>query len=148
MQAPFNATYTVLDHTADTGFILQGDSAEAVFACAVEALFAVMGAPTQPGPSAFTEVTAQGASCEDALFNLISDLIFRFEVRGEHWQQVETVTVTQGAEGVAVSVSGAVRWVDRGITQGLTEVKAPTYHGLAWREVRAGLVAARVILDL
>jgi SHS2 domain-containing protein len=166
MRAPFDATYTVLNHTADIGFILQGDSPEAVFARAVEAVFATMGAPTHPSAGGPFSLTVRGESLAQALFNLVSELIFHFEVSGHYWRDVTEVVVTRAALETArghdgdgdgdgdgggewaVALTGRGCHVDRAQPQGLIEVKAPTYHGLAWKAQRPGLVAARIILDL
>ncbi len=144
------AHYTVLDHTADLGIIVQGDSLEAVFSCASQAMFALMGEPQQPDPKfAPIHIEADGDSLEDLLVNLLSELLAAFELEGQYLSALPRVVLTElGAGRWCAVLDGESQYVDRSIPQELIEIKAPTYHALAVRFPKPGLVAARVIFDL
>jgi SHS2 domain-containing protein len=136
------ATYRLLDHTADLGFECEGPTREALFATAAVALADII-ARVEPLSAAETVTVEAMAHDDDArLRAFLDEVLFRFETKG--FLPKEAAVAIDG-DRVKATLRGQT--VDLATHPIERVVKAVTYHGLEVEE-RDGAWWARVILDL
>jgi SHS2 domain-containing protein len=136
--------YELVEHTADTGILVRGDSMADLFERAAAALFDVMVDidRVRPGDEAET-VTADGIDRETLLVSWLGELLSRAMAKEFVYGAFEVVSIDDAR--VVGRVWGEPLDVARHDFR--TEVKAVTYHHLLVSEDRDGW-SARVILDL
>ena len=136
--------YQLVEHTADTGILVRGDSLPDLFERAAAALFDVMADIDRVRPEEEAEtVEVDAIDRETLLVGWLGELLGRAMAKGWIYGAFEVEEIDD--ERVVGRVWGEPLDPDRHDFR--TEVKAVTYHHLLVSEDRDGW-SARVILDL
>jgi SHS2 domain-containing protein len=135
--------YVYLDHTADVGFRAYGDTVEAVFAHAAEALFDVLTALDQIRPTHQHDLKVEADDLEALMVRWLNELLYRFETEALLFRRFLVNTVENGR--LWASCWGETFDPARhGIKTG---IKAATYHQIYVTQ-RGDLWESQVFLDL
>jgi SHS2 domain-containing protein len=118
--------YRIVEHPADTGFEVWGDSLARLFEAAAMAFFDIMWrlGPSRKGPPRTIEVTA--GDREELLVNFLEEFHYLYDAEGLVCTRVEILTITER------KVTARVWLRDFNDAQDLEllSVKAVTYHQL------------------
>jgi SHS2 domain-containing protein len=134
--------YEVLDHTADTGIIAYGVTANELFENAAWGMFDLMFDLAGLDPARDVPVMAPGDTCEELLVNWLSELLYHSETLG---LALCYFTVDRLEDG---GVQGSAGGVPAGsLALRGAPIKAVTYHDLAIVE-NPDLWWARIIFDV
>ncbi len=120
--------YTVIEHTADVGLDLEGDSLELLLADAIKGLFHLIGTPPLPPGTQSQRWTCSGLDLEDLLVRLLAEALARWCIDGHYLAGPLAIVVHRDASGWQAEVDGAAHPLPRDLDLDLTEVKAVTYH--------------------
>ena len=136
--------FELLDHTADSGLRIFGDSLPRLFENAAFGLLAtVVEGLEEAAPEDGVELRLSAPSNEELLVDWLNDRLYRFEANEEihAWPRVTSL----GAGELASD--SHYRRIDWERDTFHAEVKSATYHGLSLVETN-GTWIAEVILDL
>ena len=132
--------YEELGHTADVGLRVRAGSAAALYACAAEGLFSLLGAEPVNEPLRRATVNVAAFDAESLLVQWLNELLF----------QHETEAVVLGRCRVTAwspeRLTAEVAW-HRPVHPPHTHIKAVTYHLLRVAETGDGWLA-EVYFDL
>jgi SHS2 domain-containing protein len=136
--------FRFLEHTADMGLEVVGETLEELFVHAAEGLREMIFGPL-PERAADQEerIVLDGEDGEELLVGWLNELLFRLETRG--FVPLSFRVERIGATGLAAVVSG-VSLAGSGLRV-LREVKAVTYHRLMLERLRQGW-RANLYVDL
>ena len=137
-----------LDHTADVGMEIRGDSLDELFSrAAAGSIWVATGrAPHRGGRDETVRVESE--ELEGLLRSWLRELLYRFEVEGQEASEVENLTFGERDTGM-LTLAATVRMVPAP-EQPLREIKGVTWHGLTIRSpssMEPGWFA-RVIFDV
>lgn len=144
------ANYTILDHTADTGFEVFGKTKEELFANSVAALFDLIldqsgGQPASPGEREEEKsIAVEGGDIEDLLVNFLREVLYLFN--GKKWVLTNCRPVEITDKSIDAQLFGEP--YDQQKHHVKTEIKAVTYHDLSVAKTSEGGWKARVIFDV
>lgn len=118
-------SYSVLDHTADTGIEVSAETLAELVRCAAMGMFELM-ADLEPCPSSpEVEIDLPARSETDMLIDALSELLYESEVRDLHFCHFEVEE--DGNSGLAIRARGRP-WPEVEVTG--PPIKAVTYHDL------------------
>jgi len=132
----------MLDHTADLGVRVCGDTLEGLFETAAFALFDNLVELKEVGEDVQEAVAVQGMDLPELMVNWLNQLLFLWETRLLLFSRFRIDTM--GDTVLAGRAWGEYYDADR--HELLTDIKAATYHNLRIEE-RNGLWTADIILD-
>jgi SHS2 domain-containing protein len=135
--------YKLLDHTADLGMIVKGDSCEGLFRNAGMALIDIMILNKAPESGEKKEISINGNDLPDLMVKWLSELLYLFEVEHLITTEIEVNQLSPSHLSVSLMTVG----FDSRYHEVLREIKAVTYHQVEVRE-DGSLWTARVIFDL
>jgi protein archease len=137
------ASYREIEHTADLGIEVTAADLPALFACAGEALYALIADPATIESRDTVTISATGEGPEELLHSWLCELLAFFNIQGFVGRQCEIAHIGDGR--VQAKVSGEKLDLKRHAFH--TEIKGVTYHDFrVWRE--SGAWHARVIFDV
>jgi SHS2 domain-containing protein len=135
--------YTLIDHTADIGIDVLGNSLQELFANAAYALFDIITDISKVERKTEYQVTVTGIDREQLLVNWLSELLYMHDVKNLLFQDFCITNIRENQ--LSASVWGEVFREDKHVIK--TEIKAVTYHALSvFQENKQW--KARVIFDL
>ena len=137
-------TYEYLEHTADAGMRVWGDSVDSLFTHAAMGLFELMAVLDSIDETVSIEIEVSADSIEMLLVSWLDELIYQHEVELIFFKRVEILSIN--SEGLFARAYGEPTNFDKHIVY--TEIKAVTYHQLYVREIENGVWEAQVIFDL
>lgn len=135
--------YRIIEHTADTGFEVRGDSREQVYEHAAMAFFQIMwhlGSPSQ-NKAASIEVT--GIDGEELLVNFLEEFLYRYDAK----RMVCTMVEVDSVEDNRLQARAWLQEFDETQDRELLSVKAVTYHQLFIGREKDTWIA-RIFLDI
>ncbi len=125
--------YQELAHTAEVGLRVRAATSAALFACAAQGLFALIGA--EPGDHSVRRiVTVKSFDAESLLVDWLSELLYLYETTGEAYDRV--AITTWAPTHLMAEVEGGLP-----AQPPLRSLKAITYHGLRLIEESDGWLA-------
>ena len=135
--------YRIIEHTADLGLEIFGNSPDELFANAAFAVFDLMADLAPVRTDQERTITVDGADWEDLLVNYLREILYMFN--GEGLLLTEFVIREIGPR----HLSGVVRGEPFDIRKHTVkkEIKAVTYHGVTVEELREGW-RGKVIFDV
>jgi SHS2 domain-containing protein len=118
--------YRIIEHTADTGFEVRGNSQKQVFETAALAFFHLMWriGSTMDNPPEAIEVT--GCDVKELLVNFLEEFLYLYDAKGFVCSQLKVETVTD----TKVCAKAWLQQFNDTRDQALLGVKAVTYHQL------------------
>ena len=131
--------YSLIEHTADTGFRVTAGSVQGLFADAGMALAGIAGA-SGGRETVRTEVTVEGIDQADLLVRWLQELLYLMEVRRVRISRLEIPEL--GDTRMTAVVKG-----EYGSGPPAREIKGVTYHGLEIRRAGGGCEAV-IIVDV
>jgi SHS2 domain-containing protein len=141
MDAPF---YEPLDHTADLGWAVWGDSWEELCENAGRALTDTLVDLGKVEPRQEVQWRVQTSTPERLLVRHLEEILFQFDAKGMVFSRFQISRL--GTDGLSCRAWGEP--LDRDKHGFKTEIKAVTYHQLKIERESDGRYSARVILDV
>jgi len=124
-----------LGHTAEVGMRVRSASAATLFACAGQAMFALIGAESdRESFAAQRTVTLDAPDIESLLVDWLNELVYLHETTGEVYPECRVI------EWTPTSLSATITGYQPSQSPAL-HVKAVTYHELQVREEQDGWMA-------
>ena len=141
---PGTASYSLLDHTGDTGLLLRAPSLPELFRQAAHGFYTVL----LETPSAVTstdewEIKLEEDDVDTLLVSWLSELNYHFSVLGKVYREYE---LQISGKQLQARLHGTEFDPDR--HQVLREIKAITFHQLEVRQTVDQNWTAQVILDI
>jgi SHS2 domain-containing protein len=133
-----------IDHTADLGIEVEGDTVQELFRRAGLALFSLMVSLEGVETREEREVLVEAEGWEDLIHDWLSRLLHIFLLDGFIAQTIEVTGIT--AERVEARLWGEKLDFER--HDFYTEIKAVTYHQLSVSQSANGCWQARIIFDV
>jgi SHS2 domain-containing protein len=118
--------YTVIEHTADTGIVVEAKTLEELFAVSGCAMFDLMVDVTKVEPAEEAKVSLEADSIEELLIHWLNELLFRSEISGMFFSRFEVSSIRNNALKAQV-MGEPYNQKKHEIGQG---IKAATYHEL------------------
>jgi protein archease len=137
------ARYELVDHTADIGLAVTGESADELFAEAAVALADLLFDPQEVAELEERRVELEAPSRDELLVRWLNELIYLRDADSFLWRSVEIGF--DGERRLSARLRGEV--FHQGKHRVRSGVKAATYHLLEVIEVQEGW-SARIILDV
>ncbi len=135
--------FEVLDHTADIGLIVRGETLKALFENAGKGFFHLVTDLRKVKRRVERRVDLKGESLDRLMVDWLSELLYLHDVESLLFREFKVESV--GEDGLGAVAKGEP--FQEGIHVIKTEVKAVTYHQIEVRQEK-GRWRARVILDL
>jgi SHS2 domain-containing protein len=135
--------YEVIEHTADTGIVVEARNLEELFAVAGCAMFDLMVDVATVQPAEEAKVSLEADSIEELLVAWLNELLFRAEVSGVFFSRFEVSSV-KDKKLRAVVKGEPYDSKKHAVGQ---SIKAATYHELQVTRKDGGWLA-RVIFDI
>lgn len=137
-----NGIYEIIDHTADIGVRVHGQTMPELFEHAAFALFDVMFDISGVQPVFEREFTCRRDSYEELLVEWLGNLLYVFDTERIVFSRFHV----ERLDGQFLSARAFGEHYEAGRHDLKTLIKAVTYHGLCVQQTHAGF-AATVILD-
>jgi SHS2 domain-containing protein len=144
--APRPMAYRLLEHTADLGVEVQGQSLNDLFAECVAALTDCLTRHDRVQPMETRRLALTAPDLEQILVALLTEVVVLFEIEGLVFRRAE-VAVEQSEKQCSLTATLQGEPFDLNRHGFKTLVKAVTYHGLSIRQGRAGW-RARIVFDI
>jgi len=135
--------YKFIDHTADIGIKIWGESLKELFENAAYALFDIIAELNKVKAENFIEVKIEGEKIDELLADWLRDLLYKFNGEGYLLKKFKVERVS--GKGLKAEVGGEKLDLARHSLK--REVKAVTYHGLTVKR-RDKRWEAQVIFDV
>ncbi|HLG10800.1 MAG TPA: archease [Dehalococcoidia bacterium] len=136
------ASYEVLEHTADAGIVARGATLAAAFAAAAEGMYSLMVDPARVRERLNRQVETSGRDMEHMLSNWLLELLLLTEVENLVFSRFEVEIEGQAVRGTAFGEElDEARHDVRGMIKGVTR------HMLSVEQASEGY-AARVVFDM
>jgi len=135
--------FRIIDHTADIGFEVKGDSKEKVFETAALAFFEIMWEIGDFKGNKPETIEITGSDTKELMVNFLEEFLYLYEAKGLICTDIKVAEIsTTGIRAVA--------WLKpftEEQDQEILGVKAVTYHQLYIGEIK-GRWTARIFLDI
>jgi len=135
--------FKILDHTADIGLIVYGESLQALFENAGEAFFHLITDLKKVRSRIERRIEIRKESLERLMVDWLTELLYLHEVESLLFKKFKVESV--GEDGLRARVKGEP--FEEGVHVIKTGVKAVTYHQIEVRQEKEGW-RARIIFDL
>jgi len=135
--------YEFINHTADIGIKIWGESLKELFENAAYALFDIIAELNKVKAKNFIEVKIEGEKIDELLADWLRDLLYKFNGEGYLLKKFKVEEVSE--KGLKAEVGGEKLDLARHSLK--REVKAVTYHGLTVKR-RDKRWEAQVIFDV
>ena len=133
--------FEFLEHTADVGILVRGETLEEFFAEAARGMFAILCESTPEGEAIVHEINLNANDIESLLVNFLSELLFLFESKSFVPREFQFHHIDEGSLDV-VCIGAIAPKPFYG-----TEIKGITHHMLEVESTPNGL-EARIYFDL
>ncbi len=143
MVNPPGPNFELLEHTADLGILVRGDSPERLFENAAGALIQIMVRGNPRSAPANSRLEVEGSDLEDLMVRWLGEILYLFEGEGKVLLRA-TARVDSPHRLRATLETVPFDPRDHEI---LNEIKAVTYHQIEVKE-KAGHWEARIIFDV
>ena len=135
--------YEFINHTADIGIKIWGESLKELFENAAYALFDIIAELNKVKAENFIEVKIEGEKIDELLADWLRDLLYKFNGKGYLLKKFKVERISE--KGLEAEVGGEKLDLARHSLK--REVKAVTYHGLTVKR-RDKRWEAQVIFDV
>lgn len=136
--------FRILEHPADLGFEVEGETAVALYAAAANALFHLMWDAFPRSGDESLVIAVQGGDQVELLVNFLEEFIYYHDARKMVFTGIVIDSLASG------SLRATARWriFDPEYDRKLRDVKAVTYHQIAIEQDAGGRYLARVFVDI
>jgi len=136
-------TFEFIDHEADVGIRIRGESLPDLFLTGARAVMSWIGSPPCPVRVVHETVSLEAEGIDDLLVRWLQEVLYLFHQRHAYLTGAESMEFPTGR---MICVVTASVWSDSDAAS-FQEIKAVTYHQLEVVREESGW-SARVILDL
>lgn len=136
--------FEYIEHTADAGMIVRGDSLHSLFTNAAQGLFEMIAVVDSIDETSVIDIQLQSESVEMLLVAWLDELVFKHETADMFFKRVDISSISQST--LIAKVFGEPTDFSKHIVY--TEIKAVTYHQLYVKQNTKGNWEAQVIFDL
>jgi len=136
--------FTIIDHTADLGLKIRGETLERLFENAAKAMLKIMVKTQAPWPTESVHIQLEGRDLEDLLVRWLGEILYCFE--GEKRVAVNIHIVSLSPEHLE-AILDTIPY-DPGNHEILCEIKGVTYHQIEVSRKDDRLWEAKVIFDV
>ncbi len=136
--------FEYIEHTADAGLFVRGDSLQSLFTNAAQGLFEMIAVVDTIDEKETIEVNVVADSVDMLLVSWLDELVFRHETEELFFKRVEISNISETE--LTANVFGETTNYDKHVVY--TEIKAVTYHQLYVKQKPDGDWEAQVIFDL
>jgi len=138
---------SILDHSADIGLELTGDTAEELFEAAAEGMFSILTDLHSISRTEQHEITVKAASYDDLLIVWLQELLYNFSVNFVLYAgfSVQINTLNNGILILNSTCEG--EYIDHRKHEIYTEIKTVTYHQLMVKKTHTNWQGS-VIFDI
>jgi SHS2 domain-containing protein len=136
--------YTIIDHTADLGLRIRGETLERLFENAAQAMLNVMGKVQALQPTETVPIRLDGRDLEDLLVRWLGEVLYLFQ--GEKKVTVHAQILSLSPEHLEANLDTIPYVPDK--HEILCEIKAVTYHQVEISRKDDDLWEANVIFDI
>ena len=134
--------FRILEHIADTGFEAYGESEEEALANAAVALVSIITDPEQIKIDGEKTIEVEGDDREHLVVRYLNELLYVID--GESFLPAKAEVTLGGGHTLKAVLSGETRTGGHDVR---TDVKAITYHQLAFQRTETGYII-RVFVDI
>jgi SHS2 domain-containing protein len=135
--------YRIIDHTADTGFEVRGDSKETIFEASALAFFDIMWKAEDRSVSKPEPCLIRGSDTMELMVNFLEEFLYLYDAKGLICTDLKVEKVTE----TTIHATAWLRHFNEKNDRELLGVKAVTYHQLFIGE-KNGRWTARIFLDI
>lgn len=139
-----NKPFEYIEHTADAGMSVKGDSLKSLFNNAAQGLFEMMAVVETIDETTSVDINVQADTIEYLLVAWLDELVFQHETADIFFKKTEISRISS-TELVAKAYGEQTNF-DKHVVY--TEIKAVTYHQLYVTQTPKGIWEAQVIFDL
>ena len=118
--------YRIIEHTADTGFKIRGETKEQLFETAGLAFFDIMWRIGHPNESQPEIIEVTGSDMKELLVNFLEEFLYLYDAKGLVCTQLKVETVTD----TKICAKAWLQLFNDNEDSELLGVKAVTYHQL------------------
>lgn len=136
--------FEYIEHTADAGIRVWGDSLESLFTNAAQGLFEMIAVVDSIDDTSAIDIKIESDSAEMLLVAWLDEIIFRHETDEMFFKRAEICTIS--STELVAKVYGEPTNYKKHIVY--TEIKAVTYHQLYVKQKPDNSWEAQVIFDL
>jgi SHS2 domain-containing protein len=136
--------YRLLDHTADIGIEVYGQTKKAALANTVEAMFDLIVESDSIAALEEKQLSVSGVDTSDALINLLREALYL--LHGQSWLCKTCEILEMEEEHITARLQGEPYDAKKHLLK--MEIKAVTYHTLKIEQVADKNWRARVIFDV
>jgi len=136
--------FEYIEHTADAGLFVRGDSLQSLFTNAAQGLFEMIAVVDTIDEKETIEVNVVADSVDMLLVTWLDELVFRHETEELFFKRVEISNICETE--LTAKVFGEITNYEKHVVY--TEIKAVTYHQLYVKQKPDGDWEAQVIFDL
>ena len=134
---------TFLDHTADTGILVQADSLESLFSTAANAMFHIICPRKSQNQNEEYTISMTAPDTEQLLVNWLSELNFLFQTEQFLLSDIPEIEI----ENLSLKARICGEKINSGVHDIEVEIKAVTYHKLYIKKEDNNW-KARIIFDI
>lgn len=135
--------YRIIEHTADTGFEVQGESKEELFETAAKAFFDIMWEVGQVRESETSPIEIHGGDLKELVVNFLEEFLYLFDAKELICTKIKVESVTD----TNIISKAWLQEFDKEYDHELLGVKAVTYHQLFIGQ-KADRWIAQIFLDI
>ena len=136
-------TYRIIDHTADMGFEVKGDSKEKVFETAARAFFDIMWETENHKESKPEAIEVTGSDTKELMVNFLEEFLYLYDAKGLICIDIKVENISD----TGIRARAWLRPFAEKQDQEILGVKAVTYHQLYIGE-KNDRWTARIFLDI
>ncbi|MFZ0450222.1 MAG: archease [Desulfatiglandaceae bacterium] len=136
--------FSIIDHTADLGLKVRGETLEKLFENAAGCMIRLAVKIPNSRPTETLEVHVSGSDLEDLLVRWLGEILYYFE--GE--KKIATKTRITSISPQHLDATLQIIRYDPALHELLSEIKAVTYHQIRVSQKEDRVWKARVIFDL
>lgn len=139
-----NKPFEYIEHTADAGMCVTGDTQKSLFNNAAQGLFEMMAVVETIDETTSVEINVSADSVEYLLVAWLDELVFQHETAEIFFKRTDINTIS--STELSAKAYGEPTNFDKHAVY--TEIKAVTYHQLYVNQNPKGIWEAQVIFDL
>ncbi len=136
--------FEYIEHTADAGMLVRGDTLSSLFTNAAQGLFEMIAVVDTIDETSIIDIQIQAESVEALFVAWLDELIYRHETEEVFFVRAEIHNIN--STELTAKVYGEPTNFDKHVVY--TEIKAVTYHQLYVKQKPTGDWEAQVIFDL
>ncbi len=130
MNKKMHSGFREIEHTADLGIEVTGDSLNNLFKNAAQGFYAVSAGDLNLSATDTLKVSLNAESAEDLLVSFLNELNYYMQMKNKIYRHINNINIEERDGQYFLSCSGQVARLNPAQREELTEIKSVTYHQL------------------